>query len=56
MINLNSLLFLLGAIWIGLASALLFSYNEYKPYSEPIMIVLTVSTAIISFYDFIRKK
>ena len=56
MIDSDSVIFVLGSLIVGLLFALLFTFKEYKHYAEPFMIVLTVSTTLICYREFIWKK
>ncbi|MBK6606739.1 MAG: hypothetical protein KBF99_20100 [Leptospiraceae bacterium] len=56
MIDSDSLIFTLGSLIVGLLFALLFTVKDYKHFAEPFMIVLTVSTALICYREFIWKR
>jgi hypothetical protein len=47
---------MLGSLIVGLLFALFFTVKEYKPFAEPFMIVLAVSTALICYREFIWKR
>ena len=52
----DNLLVLLGSLIIGCAVALLLTYESYKIYVEALMIVLAVTGALLTIYQFLRKK
>jgi len=52
----NSFLFFLGSLIVGCLVALVLSYEEFKPYSEPLAIIISVSSFLMTIWSFLRDK
>jgi len=51
----GKLLFLLGALWVSCAITLLATYQPFKEFVEPFMMILGITGFFLSLFDFFQR-